>query len=224
MMKKVKFFICLISLSMIFLSFNPLISSENNKYESYGKDTFGEIILYKFEDDGSIIKQVKKVPIKDALVFIEEIKNDDDISFDKKFNDINFVTNEVKINNNKFKLDEKQNYKNIFNKLNNADIGLVNFVCDINFNLILDIGFVFGTHAIPIPSFKTPGIDVIGFFIGLGSVHTSNGVFGDQQLTDVGLRIGGVIGFVGTLGMVIIPFMPILYTQANGFAVAAFWI
>jgi hypothetical protein len=237
MKNKIKIFVFCISLIIILTAFFPIINSKSNTFNKLNLNNFidikknkpADIILFQYLEDGSIEKNVKEVSIKDALHFTKDLQNFNSGSLIGKFNTINGITYKEKINNqnrllfNNLKILDKYDTniltKIYYNKLLNqrySDRSMTNFICKLKFKL-LGFGFVLGTHGI-VPV----GGDILGIFVGIGSVDATDGFLDDQHKS--GFNIGGFIGFVGSLVLVIIPFFPGPFISADGIAGASFWI
>lgn len=237
MKNTIKIFVFCISLIIFLTTFFPIINSNPNTFNKSNLNNFidikknkpTEIILFQYFEDGSIEKNVKEVSIKDALHFTKDLQSSNSCSLVGKFNTINGISYKEKITkqngvfSNNLKILDKYDTNILTNNFNKkllnqdySDRSMTNFICKLKFKL-LGFGFVLGTHGI-VPV----GGDILGIFVGLGSVDVTDGFLDDQHKS--GFNIGGFIGFVGSLVLVIIPFFPGPFISADGIAGASFWI
>lgn len=232
-----KIFVLSISLLIIVTAFFPIINSEPktlyklnlNNFLDVNKNKSAEIILYQYFENGTIEKNVKEIPINDALHFVQNLQTFKVGSLLEKFYDINRlsykeqITPQNKLFPSSLKTMNTYDKNTLINNINknflsqnSNDVLMPNFLCKLKFKL-LGLGFVLGTHGIvPI------GADIFGIFVGLGSIDVTDGFLDDQHKS--GFTIGGFIGFIGSLILVIIPFFPGPFISADGTAVASFWI
>jgi len=232
-----KIFVLSVSLLIIVTAFFPILNSKPNTLDKQNFNNFldinknksAEIILYQYFENGTIEKNVKEIPINDALHFTQDLQTFNSGSLVEKFHDINrlYYREQITPQNRVFPsslktmntYDKNTLINNIYKNLlsQNSNDGLMpNFLCKLKFKL-LGLGFVLGTHGIvPI------GADIFGIFGGLGSIDATDGFLDDQHKS--GFIIGGFIGFIGSLVLVIIPFFPGPFISADGTAVVSLWI
>lgn len=231
-MQSKKLMIFLFSLFLLFSIFNPAITHALSE-ESIQPETESELeknkcctvklVEYGLDD---IKTESEKIDLKAALHIIKSLKRGENLSsFGHMFsihlsNLVDFESySTFKFKDNSF-LQQFENNEdlNFVNKKNSFI--LFNMLCRVNAK-IFGLGFVLGTHSIPIVSFL-PGADVGGLFIGLGSVDVTGGILEDDYHS--GFCIGGLIGFIGKILLVVIPMFPGPFIYIDGYSLTSVWL
>lgn len=177
-------------------------------------DRYAEVILYEYCEDGTINKMSKKISIVDAISIYSNHEKSNEVSLVQLFN--NLEEQEKNIHNVDVEINNHPILNSIKNTNNPQPNSIFNIVCQLNMKL-LGLGFVLGTHAV-VPV----GGDILGLFVGVGSVDCSGGFLDDQHYS--GLCIGGFVGFIGYLLLALVPFFPGPIIVAEGTAGLTIWV
>lgn len=196
------------------------LSAENNQQK------VATITLLNYSELG-ITQHQRTISIADAQELIKIIQQDDAASPDHIFDTINYISEEKNMPSHISPINQRMKkslppsiYPNYAFNANKMTTSILDILCHINVKM-LGLGIVLGTHSIPIESLL-PGVDLLAGFIGLGSIDVTGGIFDDSHRS--GICCGGMLGFAGTMLLVIIPMIPGPFIYIDGVTFLTFWL
>lgn len=148
------------------------------------------------------------------------VKESEEMSYDEVLTLLG-ISDTIDLNSDTLRSDLLKVFSDSYSLTSNPEkTAMMNMLCQVNAKM-LGLGFVLGTHSIPVVSLLK-GVDIGGLFLGVGSVDLAGGIMDDMHHS--GLCLGGLLGFVGSIYLVFLPMIPGPVVFIDGFSLAAFWL